>query len=148
MKKINLTFILISFIILGLGLVSSALCRGDSGYYYCKTDSYSYNQYKADSFKQVIEHKEITESKTSDYLGSERIKTTISEKTEIERTKNKPYYSYPSYMQGTYLYSKVPASSWRFKEPYNPMNYMDASYAHFYYSPRYDFAGGYYNWRW
>jgi len=146
-KTILFAFVLLSFV-LALNFVSAALCRGDSGYYYCKTDSYSYNynQYKTDSFKQVIEHKETTESRDSDYFGSERIKITINEKTEIERTKNKPYY--PFYMQGAYLYTKAPASSWRFKEPYNPEDYQGGSYNQFYYSQRYDFSGGYYNWRW
>ena len=69
-KTILFAFVLLSFV-LALNFVSAALCRGDSGYYYCKTDSYSYNynQYKTDSFKQVIEHKETTESRDSDYFA-------------------------------------------------------------------------------
>jgi len=99
-------------------------------------------KYKTNSYKETTEFSKTTETANKDYWNSEKIKTTITEKTEISRTSKTPYYT------NRYSYAYAPYSSWRYKEPYNYYTYKNADYRDYYYSPRYDSELGHYNWRW
>ena len=169
-KFVFLSAFLVIFL-LGISFVSASLCRGDDGYWHDCSYYEPKIKYKTDSFKEVVELKKTTTSGYSDKYSSEKITTTISEKTTINRKNKEPYYDYdyfydyPSY---SYSHKYVPSSSWRYKESYHRSDYDDCidkcirksgrnnrercidrcrNY-NYYYKPRWDYDNQYYNWRW
>ena len=136
MKKALVLISIVFVLVLMIKLVSA-----HHSYYY-------YPKYKTDSHKEVIEYKHTTEDSYKDYWNSEKVKTTVTQKTEIKRTNKKPDYSYYDYHKPYYYgYHYVPYSSWRYKEQYNYYRYKDSDERDYYYKPRYDYSLGYYNWR-
>ena len=147
MNKKGILFAGILILSLGVSLVSASLCRNSGGYYYCdgNYDGYrrDYNRgydypsyklkYKTDNYKDTVEYKRTTTSGYKDPYNSEKITTTITEKTTIEKKNKKPIYvyDYPSTKyRDSYLgsrkylgYEKYSDSPWRFKEPYNKYKY-------------------------
>lgn len=112
---------LISFLIIGIFLLSFTSAW------------YNYD----DRYKQVTTFDKKTEERRDFKNGYEKITTSFSQRTEIERKSTGPnHYSF-SHSNWNY-----PASNWRYSYP----NY-DTSKYNYYYKPRYDYNLGYYNWR-
>ena len=110
--------------------------------------------YKTQTYKDTTEYKRTTETGYKDRWNDEKLKTTVTEKTEYSITTKRPDYRtdvYYGYNSPSYRYNdrddkyRDYGSSWRYKEPYS--EWKQTGKDDYYYKPRYDTYLGYYNWR-
>lgn len=133
MKKIVSTVLLAVLIILMINMVSAYHHYG----YYPK--------YKTDSFRETTEFRKVTDSYSGDYWDSQRVRKTVTERTDVTRTKRYPSYHYGyGYGYGGYHkpyydygYGYKPISKYSYYKPYHSRNLVYSNYADYYYDRGY-----------